>query len=165
MYGTTRTTLNKKTRKDTQIRFYKAMAVPTFTYGSEIWTKTKKTNILHKRLEPYAEETLGDYQCGFRTGRSTTNQLFTLRLVLEKAHEFGIDLHLLFIAFKQACDTVDRKYLFEVLKEFGIPKKLVNLIKMTLKDSTCRVKIQGQLSSIFKVKVGFWQGDALPTIA
>jgi hypothetical protein len=84
--------------------------------------------------------------------------------VLEKAYEFGIDLHLLFIDFKQAYDTVDRKYLFEILKEFGIPKKLVNLIKMTLIDSNCRVKIQGQLSSIFKVKVGLRQGEALSTI-
>jgi sorting nexin-29 len=31
------------------------------------------TNVLHKRLEPYAEEILGDYQCGFRRGRSTTD--------------------------------------------------------------------------------------------
>jgi hypothetical protein len=84
--------------------------------------------------------------------------------VLEKAYEFGIDLHLLFIDFKQTYDTVDRKYLFEGLKEFGIPKKLVNLIKMTLIGSNCRVKIQGQLSSNFKVKVGLRQGDALPTI-
>jgi hypothetical protein len=122
------------------------------------------TNILHKRLEPYAQEILGDYQCGFRRERSTTDQLFTLRLVLEKAYEFVIDLHSLFNDFKQAYDTVDRKYIFEVLKEFGIPKKLVNLIKMTLIDSNCRVKIQGQLSTIFKVAVGLRQGDALSAI-
>jgi hypothetical protein len=36
--------------------------------------------------------------------------------VLEKAYEFGTDSHLLFIDFEQACDMVDRKYLFEVLK-------------------------------------------------
>jgi sorting nexin-29 len=35
---------------------------------------------------------------------------------------------------------------------------------MTLTDSSCRVKIQGQKSSIFKVKVGFRQGDALSAI-
>jgi hypothetical protein len=54
---------------------------------------------------------------------------------------------------------VDRKYLFEVLKEVGIPKKLVNLIKMTLIDSNCKVKIQGQLSSILKVEVELRQGS------
>jgi sorting nexin-29 len=122
------------------------------------------TNTLHKRLEPYSEEILGDYQCGFRRGRSTTGQLFTLRLELEKAYEFGIDLHSLFIDFKQAYDTVNRTYLFEALKEFGINNKLVNLIKMTLIYTNCRVKIQGKLSSIFKVKVGLRQGDALSTI-
>jgi hypothetical protein len=42
MRGTISRTLNKKTRKDTQIKLYKAMAVPTFAYGSEIWTLTKK---------------------------------------------------------------------------------------------------------------------------
>jgi hypothetical protein len=35
---------------------------------------------------------------------------------------------------------------------------------MTLIDPNCRVKIQGQLSSNFKVKVGLRQGVALSTI-
>jgi hypothetical protein len=42
MYGTIRKTLNKKPIKHIQITFYKAMAVSTFTYGSEIWTLTNK---------------------------------------------------------------------------------------------------------------------------
>jgi hypothetical protein len=44
MCGTIRRTLNrkKKTRKDTKIKFYKAVAAPAFTYESEIWTFTKK---------------------------------------------------------------------------------------------------------------------------
>jgi hypothetical protein len=29
-------------RRDTQLKLYKAMAVSTLTYGSEIWTTTKK---------------------------------------------------------------------------------------------------------------------------
>jgi hypothetical protein len=40
--STIRTTLNNKTRKETQFKVYKAVAVPTLTYGSEIWTITKK---------------------------------------------------------------------------------------------------------------------------
>jgi hypothetical protein len=35
-------TLNNKTRKKTQIKFYKAMAVPTVTGGSEMRTITEK---------------------------------------------------------------------------------------------------------------------------
>jgi hypothetical protein len=37
-----RRTTNNKTRKDTHMKSYKAMMVLILTYGSEIWTKTKK---------------------------------------------------------------------------------------------------------------------------
>jgi hypothetical protein len=42
MCSTTRRALNNKIRKETQIRFYQATAVPALTYGSEIWAITKK---------------------------------------------------------------------------------------------------------------------------
>jgi hypothetical protein len=38
----TTSTLHNKTREETQIEFYKAMAVPTLTYGSEIMSITKE---------------------------------------------------------------------------------------------------------------------------
>jgi len=36
------------------------------------------TNILANYIEPYAEQTFGDYQCGFRTNRSKTDHMFIL---------------------------------------------------------------------------------------
>ena len=57
-----------------------------------------------------------------------------LRNILEKFYELHLELHLLFTDFKQADDSINRTYLYEILKEFGIPKKLVNLTKMTLQD-------------------------------
>jgi len=58
-----------------------------------------------------------------------------LRCILAKLYELNLDLHLLFIDFKQAYDTINRTHLYEILKGFEIPKKLVNLSKMTLQDS------------------------------
>ncbi|KAJ4447044.1 hypothetical protein ANN_09033 [Periplaneta americana] len=40
--GTIGRTLGRKARKETQMKFYKVMAVPTLIYGSESWTTTKK---------------------------------------------------------------------------------------------------------------------------
>ena len=42
------------------------------------------SNILLSRLTPYAEEIIGDHQCGFRHNRSTTDHLFCIRQILEK---------------------------------------------------------------------------------
>jgi hypothetical protein len=42
------------------------------------------SNILLARLTPYADEINGDHQCGFRRNRSTTDQIFYIRQILEK---------------------------------------------------------------------------------
>jgi hypothetical protein len=74
------------------------------------------STVLLKRINIYAEEIMREYQCGFRSDRSTTDQIFTLRQTLEKCHEHGIDLHLLFIDFKQAFDSVNSKEIYEALE-------------------------------------------------
>jgi hypothetical protein len=39
------------------------------------------------------------------------------------------------IDFKKACDSVSREALYSILIEFGIPRKLVGLIKMCLNET------------------------------
>jgi len=58
---------------------------------------------------------------------------------------------------------MDRTYLYKILKEYGIPKTLVNLIKMMLQDSNGKVKILGQMTEAFGTERGLRQGDALST--
>jgi hypothetical protein len=41
-------------------------------------------NILLARLIPYADEIIGYHQCVFRRHRSTTDQIFYIRQILEK---------------------------------------------------------------------------------
>ena len=42
------------------------------------------SNILLSRLTAYSEETIGAHQCGFRRSRSTTDNIFCIRQILEK---------------------------------------------------------------------------------
>ena len=42
------------------------------------------SNILLSRLTPYAEEIIGDHQCGFLRNRSTIDHIFCIRQILEK---------------------------------------------------------------------------------
>jgi len=93
------------------------------------------SNILLSRLIPYAKEIIGYYQCGFRRNRSTTDHIFCIRLVLEKKCEYNEVIHQLFIYFETAYDSVRRETLYKILIEFGIPRKLVRLIKMSLTNT------------------------------
>jgi hypothetical protein len=52
--------------------------------------------------------------------------------MLEKKIEYNGTVHQLFIDFKKAYDSVGKEVLYNILIEFGIPRKLVGLIKMCL---------------------------------
>jgi hypothetical protein len=67
------------------------------------------SNILLARLTSYINEVIGDHQCGFRRNRSTTDQIFYVRQILEKKWEYNGTVHQLFIDFKKAHDSVKRE--------------------------------------------------------
>jgi hypothetical protein len=55
--------------------------------------------------------------------------------------------------------------LVEIMKESGIPMKLVRLVKMTLANTNSKVKIQGKMSPSFETMIGLRQGDSLSTLS
>jgi hypothetical protein len=65
-----------------------------------------------------------------------------------------------FIDFKKVYDSVRREALYNILIEFGIPRKLVGLIKMCLSETYSRVRIGKNLSDKFSIENGLKQGDA-----
>jgi hypothetical protein len=62
-------------------------------------------------LTPYADEIIGDYQCGFWCNRSMTDRIFYIWQILEKKWEYNGTVHQLFINFKKAYDSVRREVL------------------------------------------------------
>jgi sorting nexin-29 len=99
------------------------------------------TSLINMRIMQIAGDSLGEYQCGFHKGRSTMDQIFVLRQTIEKFHEYGKDLHILFIDYKKAFNNVRRSKLTETMHEMGIATKLINLTMMTLHETYAKVKL------------------------
>jgi len=119
------------------------------------------SNILFARISPFAKNIIGNYQCGFRKNGSTANQIFTLRQILEKTKEFGIETRHLFIDFKSAYDTIKRGQLYNAVSEFNIPNKLIRLTQMTMENTQSQVRIQSDLSDLITTRKILRQGDSL----
>lgn len=121
--------------------------------------------LLERRLRPYYQREVGNYQAGFRQGQSTTDQLFSIRQLLEKYWEYGRDSWHMFVDFKQAYDSVCRESLMTIMSHLGIPKKLIRLTKATNEGSRCCVRVGGSSSGSFEVRSGLRQGCPLaPTL-
>jgi hypothetical protein len=70
-------------------------------------------------------------------------------------------VHQLFSDFKKTYDSIKREVLYNVLLEFGIPKKLFRLIKMYLNETYSKVRIGKLLSDNFPIQNGLKQGYTL----
>lgn len=75
--------------------------------------------IILNRLRNRAEEILSEEQAGFRPKRSTTEQIFNLRLLIEKHLQHQHDLYHNFIEFKKAFDRVWHEGLWQVLRHYN----------------------------------------------
>jgi hypothetical protein len=84
-----------------------------------------------------------------------------LKLILEKFWEYKIDVHQIFVDFKQAYNKINRKKLYRIMLYFGIPEKLIKLTKVTIEDSAFYVKIQTELTEPTTTRNGLKQGDGL----
>jgi len=76
-----------------------------------------------------------------------------------KKREYNEAIHQLFIEFKKAYDSVRREVLYNILIEFGIPKKLVRLVKMCSTETYTRVRVGKNLSDRFPIWNGLKKGD------
>ena len=70
-------------------------------------------------------------------------------------------VHHLFIYFKKAYDSVRREVLYNIFIEFGVPKKLVRLVKMCLTETYSRVWVGKNVSDMFPIRNGLKNGDVL----
>ncbi|XP_052261550.1 uncharacterized protein LOC127865671 [Dreissena polymorpha] len=100
-------------------------------------------------------------QAGFRKGKSCIDHIFVPRQILEQSHEWNGSLYLVFVNFEKAFDSLHRDSLWKILRHYGIPQKLVKVIRSLYENFECRVIHNNQLTEPFKVETGVKQGCIL----
>ena len=113
------------------------------------------------RLKPRAEQLLHEGQCGFRRGRGCVDQLFSLRMLMEKAREYHHPIYACFIILRKAYDSVHRDSLWSILRHvYHLTEKLLFIICALHENSTATVKTYGKtassLSLVVFVRVACW---------
>ena len=74
------------------------------------------------------ENFLPEGQCGFKPQSSTVDMMFVVRRLQELVRKKDTPLYLYFIDLK-AYDTVDRTLLWDVLARFGVPPRMLAVIR------------------------------------
>ena len=117
--------------------------------------------VLLERMKEAVDPKLRDQQAGFHNNRSCTDQIASLRIIVEQSLEWNSPLYINFIDYKKAFDSVDRRALWKLLRHYGVSGKIVSIIKCIYEDMSCKVVHSGKVSDCIKVNTRVWQGCLL----
>ena len=120
--------------------------------------------IVATRLVAYcaARNLLPEVQYGFRPHRSTTDMMFVVRRLQELGRKARVLLFLCFIDLQKAYDSVVRTLIWQVLARFGIPPKMIEVIRQFYDGMRACVRSDdGRCSEWFEVAQGLRQGCVL----
>ena len=105
--------------------------------------------MLISRIKNEVDNILRKEQVGFRENRSTIDQIFTLRNILEQVNEWNATLYTHFIDFEKAFDSVHRESLWNIMSIYGIPEELISLTKAMYNNFECTVVEEGETTVWF----------------
>ena len=109
----------------------------------------------------WKEVKIAEQQFGFISGRSTTDAIVCLRMLLEKWTERQKTVHCAFIDLEKAYNRVPREELWECLLLAETSECYIKIIKDMYNGPTTTARSATGLTEKFKVGVGLHQGSAL----
>ena len=104
---------------------------------------------------------IDEMQCGFMSGRGTTDAIFIVRQLQEKHFAANKPLYMAFVDLEKAFDRVPRDVIWWAMHKLGIDEWLVRLVQSMYKDVRSRVRVGDGHSEEFGVGVGVHQGSVL----
>ncbi|KAJ8386311.1 hypothetical protein AAFF_G00175070 [Aldrovandia affinis] len=118
-------------------------------------------SVLLQCLKTEVDNILREEQAGFWKGRSCSEQIFTLRNIIEQCLELQTILIINYIDFKKAFDSVHRESLWQIVQLYGMPSKYMNIFRALYRNSTCQVRTSSGTTDDFDIVTGVRQGCIL----
>ena len=121
--------------------------------------------IILNRLRPQAEEIIAEEQAGFRTGRSTTEEIFNLRILCERYLQHQQDLYHVLVVLKKVFDRVWHAALWATINHYNVIVYTIRVIRNLHNQTSSAVYLNGDIGEWFQTTVGVRQGCLLsPTL-
>ena len=121
--------------------------------------------IILNRLRPQEEEIIDKEQAEFRTRRSTTEQIFNLRILCERYFQHQRDLYHVFVGFKKAFDRVWHAAHWGTMNHYNINAYTIRVMRNLYNQTSGAVYLNGDIGERFKTRVAVRQGCLLsPTL-
>ena len=114
--------------------------------------------VLLNRMKGAVDCKLSDEQARFRKGWSCTDHIATLRIIVEQSVEWQSSAYICFVDFQKAFDSIHRETLWKLLRHYGVPTKIINIIRKFYEAFTARVVHNGRLTEKIQMLTGVRQG-------
>ena len=103
-------------------------------------------------------------QAAYRKGRSTTEHVFAMKILCEKAMtSCDYSTQILLLDMTKAVDTINRERLYELLSDI-LDSDEISIMNILPKDVTLQVKNNKTKGQTFTTTLGIPQGDCLSAI-
>ena len=80
---------------------------------------------------------------------------------MEQTFEWNTGLYMVFVDLEKAFDSIDREVLCKILRHYGIPEKIVRMIRIFYEGFQARVLHEGEMTESFSMCTGVRQGCLL----
>ena len=114
--------------------------------------------VILNRVRNKIRPEIPEEQYGFVKGKGTTNAIFLLRMICERAIEMQRDVFLCFIDYQKAFDTVRHEELMRMLAGLEIDSKDIRVIKNLYYHQKAAVRVGDELTEVVDIKRGVRQG-------
>ena len=110
------------------------------------------TKALATRTNQVLPHILSKTQTGYIPGRLVNDNNRLIEELIDKLNQANEKAYLITLDAQKAFDSVDHKYLINILERFGFPPTYIQYVKMIYNDLQAAVMVNGYIGNTFKIE-------------